>query len=143
MVFTYPYPRPSVTVDIILCHKANHITSFLLIKRKNDPYKDMWALPGGFVDEYESLLKAAQRELFEETMVKTTSLKQFRAYGDKGRDPRGHTISIVFYEFIAGVKPIAQANDDAKELQWFNLNDLPPLAFDHKQIIEEFVNERI
>jgi len=141
MAYSYPYPHPSVTVDILLCYKNDIELSLLLIKRKNDPYKDCWALPGGFVDEHEPLIEAARRELLEETSINFPDLKQFRAYGDKDRDPRGHTISIVYYAFICGNKPEAHANDDAKELKWFALNQLPPLAFDHKKIIDEFITE--
>ncbi len=135
MNYTYAYPRPMVTVDIALLIQKN-APQILLIQRKNDPFKDTWALPGGFVDEMEDLEAAALRELQEETSVQLQQLKQFYTYGTPGRDPRGHTISIVFYQWLQE-KPKALAADDAKALAWYSMNDLPPLAFDHATILED------
>lgn len=134
MSFTYKYPRPAVTVDIILMRNSIEI---LLIQRLNGPFKNGWALPGGFVDMDETLEDAALRELEEETGLYDIELKQFKAYSKVDRDPRGRTISIVF-SGIANHEDKAIAGDDAKNVQWFNINDLPELAFDHEMIIEEF-----
>lgn len=134
MPYCYDYPRPSVTTDIIVINAEKKV---LLIKRLNEPFKNFWAFPGGFVDKDEDIEPAALRELMEETSLGLKTLTQFKAYGTPGRDPRGHCISIVFYKFTNNL-PIAKAQDDAKEVAWFNLENLPELAFDHQQIIKEF-----
>lgn len=138
MSYTYLYPRPSVTTDIIVYNQQEN--AILLIKRGNEPFKDQWALPGGFVDENEPLILAAKRELHEETDIEGLELIQFAAYGDPGRDPRGHCVSIVFYHIHSGKNQlIATAGDDAKECASFDLNDLPKLAFDHQNIMDDFI----
>ena len=123
-----------VTVDVVVLDSTKN--TILLIQRKNDPFKGMWALPGGFVDENEDLEVAAHRELLEETSVKVTQLFQIGAYGKPGRDPRQHTVSIAF----AGIAEEAvkvQAADDASDAKWFDKNNLPDLAFDHLEIITD------
>ncbi len=136
MSYTYQYPRPAVTVDVILITEAEN-TEILFIQRKNNPYQDLWALPGGFLDMDEDLITAAKRELQEETGIVDVELNQFKTYGAPDRDPRGRTVSVVFYAFIQ-TKLQAVAMDDAKDAQWFSLNELPKLAFDHQLIIDEF-----
>ena len=131
---TYKYPRPSVTVDAILISNQN---SILLIERSGDPFKGKWALPGGFIELDESLETACHRELEEETGLKVKELTQFKAYGAVDRDPRGRTISVVFYSFQEE-ETVPVAGDDAANAQWFSLDQLPELAFDHQQIIDEF-----
>ncbi len=133
MPYTYKYPRPSVTTDIII----NYNDEILLIKRRFEPFKDYWAIPGGFLDENESPIDAAARELEEETSITNVKLTQMKTYGDFGRDPRGHTISIVYF-VIVDKKPNVKAQDDAAEAKWFSLNDLPNLAFDHNKIITDY-----
>ncbi|MEW6130136.1 MAG: NUDIX hydrolase [Acidobacteriota bacterium] len=130
----YDYPRPSVTVDIVLFHESQNGLELLLIKRRHDPYADLWALPGGFVDEHESLETAAARELVEETGLRRARFIQVGAFGDPGRDPRGHTVSIAFTAQLKS-KPQVQGSDDAKDAAWHPVNRLPKLAFDHKKII--------
>jgi 8-oxo-dGTP diphosphatase len=133
-------PEIFLTVDILLFRQVNETKELLLIQRLKDPFKDSWALPGGFVDKGEDLEDAAKRELEEETSIKTDALRQFKAYGKPDRDPRGHTVSVVFYGTI-DKDVVATAQDDAKSVQWFSINDLPPLAFDHAQIIAEMVKK--
>jgi len=140
-MYKYEYPRPMVTTDIVVFNKKENDVFILLIKRKNEPFKDKWALPGGFVDEYEPLIHAAQRELEEETGLRIFDLSQFFAYGDPGRDPRGHTISVVYTAIIEDETPVANAGDDAKEAKWFNIKKLPELAFDHRIIVKDAVND--
>lgn len=142
MPFTYEYERPMVCADVIVLNKQKHQTSILLIQRKNDPYKDSWALPGGFIEMNEDLIDSAYRELKEETSVSKILLRQFKAYGKPGRDPRGRTISVVFYGETEN-KNEAKAGDDAKCLDWFDLKNLPELAFDHTKIIDEFLSKHI
>jgi 8-oxo-dGTP diphosphatase len=124
-----------VTVDAVIVKKSTD-NQLLLIKRKNEPYKDCWALPGGFVDENEDLEVAAKRELEEETQVKIDSLQQFGTFGKPFRDPRGHMISVAYFGEVPE-NTIAIASDDAKEVAWFAINELPNLAFDHQEIIEK------
>src|SRR5437879_11623384 len=93
--YTYDYPRPAVTVDILIV-SDEPAPSVLLIRRKHDTFAGMWALPGGFVDMDESLEAAARRELYEETGVEAAELEQLHTFGDPGRDPRGRTISVVY-----------------------------------------------
>ena len=123
-----------VTVDIIVLDYQEE--RLLLIQRKNEPYKGMWALPGGFVDENEDLESAAHRELKEETSIEVAQLTQIKAFGRPGRDPRQHTVSIAFAG-VAAENVLVKAADDAKEARWFDRNDLPELAFDHLEIISE------
>ncbi|NHM05222.1 NUDIX domain-containing protein [Flavobacterium celericrescens] len=124
-----------VTVDVLIVRPFEMEQQILLIKRKNDPFKDCWALPGGFVDENEDLEQAAIRELVEETQVKVSHLEQIGAFGKPYRDPRGHMVSIAYLGKVA-TNTIAIAADDAKEIGWFSVTNLPSLAFDHSAIIE-------
>ena len=149
MPFTYAFPRPAVAADTVLFAMRAEDLAVLLIKRKNPPFKGAWALPGGFVNANEPLERAAARELMEETGITGVPLEQLGAYGDPGRDPRGHTISVVFYSFVvAGAQPVAA--DDAADADWHLLRSLPlpswggppphkgniKLAFDHALIID-------
>lgn len=130
------YKNPAVTVDILIFAKINDDQKVLLIKRKNPPFQDKWAIPGGFVEYDEDLEDAAKRELEEETSVKDVNLEQLRAFGTPGRDPRSRTISIVYYTQIDAATVSPKAQDDAKEVQWFSMNNLPDLAFDHAEILD-------
>lgn len=129
-----------VTVDVVLIKKSLQNELVLLIKRKKDPFKDCWALPGGFVDEHEDLETAAIRELREETNINIARAEQLRAFGAPHRDPRGHVVAVAFLAF-AHENAVAVAADDATEAKWFSLNDLPDLAFDHKEIINFAVSK--
>ena len=137
--FCYPYPRPAVTVDILLITNISSENEILLIERNSEPFKGMWALPGGFVDENEDLLDAAIRELIEETGIQNVALTQFGAFGKPGRDPRGHTVSIVYITQLPS-KINAIAGDDAAKIKWFSVDKLPELAFDHRDIIDLVVS---
>jgi len=137
MTYTYQYPRPAVTVDAILISPNK---SVLLIERGREPYKGKWALPGGFINMDEELETACRRELEEETGIRAGELKQFKAFGGVNRDPRHRTISVIFYASTEE-ELIAQAGDDAAKTQWFQLDKLPELAFDHEQILSEFKKE--
>ena len=123
-----------VTVDAVVFRKTNHQNMVLLIQRKNEPFKNAWALPGGFVDENEDLESAAKRELTEETGVIIDKMQQLSAFGKPDRDPRQRTISIAFLAFAdESHNPVAA--DDAADAGWFPVEKLPKLAFDHLQII--------
>lgn len=134
-MYSYQYPRPAVTADIVVLHRSAEGVKILLIERRNEPFAGSWALPGGFVDENEDLLDSANRELREETSLTCLELHQFQAFGTPGRDPRGHTITIAYWG-ITDNPQSARAADDAKSLRWFPIDNLPPLAFDHDKIIE-------
>ena len=138
MTYTYEYPRPAVCVDIIVICRKSDKTFLLLIERKYPPFKNCRALPGGFVEMDETLEQSAIRELYEETGIKLKQLKQFAAYGDPGRDPRGRTVSIIYYTFLKE-QYSPTAGDDAKNSQWYPIEQLPQLAFDHEKIIADFV----
>lgn len=131
------WPRIDVTVDaVVFGYDALEGISVLLIKRKFDPFKGNWAIPGGFVNEGESLEDAVSRELKEETGVEVNYLEQLYTFGAPNRDPRKRIISVAYY---ALVKPEAfqiKADDDAEEVEWFNINNLPDLAFDHSSILK-------
>ena len=135
--YCYDYARAAITVDIILINK----NKILLIKRGNDPYKNQWALPGGFMDMDETLEHAAIRELEEETCIKVDKLSQFKTYSTINRDPRHRTISTVFYNSAdSNLRNYdAIAKDDAIDAIWWDTNKLPELAFDHGEIISEFL----
>ncbi|MFP5263513.1 MAG: NUDIX domain-containing protein [Blastocatellia bacterium] len=132
--YCYEHPRPAVTVDIVLFRREAGRVEVLLIKRGRDPFKGRWAFPGGFVDEDESLEDAAARELREETGLENVRLKQVGAFGDPGRDPRGHTVSVAFAALLE-TPDEARAGDDAEEAAWHTVARPPLLAFDHKKIL--------
>jgi 8-oxo-dGTP diphosphatase len=121
--FTYPYPRPSVTADVVAFAMRADDLVVLLIRRKSDPFKGCWALPGGFVDENESLERAAARELQEETGLTGVKLEQLGAFGDPGRDPRGHTVTVAFVTYRP-TETALNPGDDAVEAVWQPLRAL-------------------
>lgn len=135
MSFTYAYPRPMVTVDLIIFADV-HPQKILLIERKNEPFAGLWALPGGFIEMEEDLHQSAQRELAEETGLTVSNLHQFKTYGTPNRDPRGRTITIVYTANLAST-PNVVGMDDAKQAKWFETSKLPALAFDHATIIQD------
>lgn len=131
---TYRYPRPSVTVDVALVTTEAE-PRVLLIRRRHAPYAGHWALPGGFVDENERLIDAARRELLEETGLEQGDLEQLHTFGDPGRDPRGWTVSVVYMARVWPQLLKPKAGDDAADVNWFPIDNLPPLAFDHLDVM--------
>lgn len=130
------YPKPSVTVDVVLFTFIEGELRVLLIRRTREPFRGRWALPGGFVEENERLEDAAARELFEETGLKGIYLEQLYTFGDPGRDPRGWTISVAYFAIVsADLTRQVHAGDDAGDAGWFDVYALPPLAFDHDRIV--------
>ena len=136
MSYCYNYPRPAVTADIIIIKKIDDQQFVLLIERKNPPFEGMWALPGGFLDMNETLEEAALRELQEETGITGIELKQFHTFSTVNRDPRHRTITTVFIGFTDTEAAKPEAGDDAAKAEWFALDKLPLLAFDHEEVME-------
>jgi len=142
------YERPAVTVDAVVLTLKEDDLNVLLIVRKNPPFKNHWAIPGGFIDLWESLEEATVRELAEETGVKLSprNLDPFFVAGDPGRDPRTRVISVVYLGIVRPDKVRPRAGDDAKGVGWFSLFNLPPLACDHRMILKrtlEYLRHRI
>jgi 8-oxo-dGTP diphosphatase len=140
--FTYPYPRPAVTADVVLFAVRTGELAVLLVRRKHEPFEGAWALPGGFVDANEDLEHAALRELHEETGVTRVAVEQLAAFGEPGRDPRGHTVSVAFYGFAVAEAHPLDPGDDAADAAWHPLRaaqrrgrGATKLAFDHGAII--------
>jgi len=133
-----------VTVDalVFLKDSSEQTPKILLIQRKNYPYKGGFALPGGFVEMDELLKDAVARELFEETGLQGIELTQLAAFDKIGRDPRDRNICIAYYGFTTSQNAQANGGDDAENAEWFSLDSLPQLAFDHSEIIE-FARNRI
>ena len=126
-----------VMVDAVVFTYQQEELQVLLIERKNDPFKGKWALPGGFVEDEESLDTAVYRELEEETGIKAHKLTQFHAFGEPGRDPRGRALSVAYFTRVDKESVQLRAATDAASVQWFGINSLPDLAFDHTQILEK------
>jgi len=136
MSYTYEYPRPAVTADIVLFSSFENRDYVLLILRKHPPFEECWAFPGGFIGMDETLEVSALRELEEETGLKGIALKQFRTYGDPGRDPRYRTITVVFTGRCDGL-PEVTGMDDASEAKWHPVDEIPMLGFDHDIILKD------
>jgi 8-oxo-dGTP diphosphatase len=132
--FSYDFPRPALTVDLVLVTREAR-PRVLLIRRKKDPFAGTWAFPGGFVDEGERLIEAARRELQEETGLNVGEIEQLYTAGDPGRDPRGWTVSVAYLARVEADELTPVAADDADEVGWFPADDPPPLAFDHAMIL--------
>ena len=137
MAFTYNFPRPAVTTDNLVFREGEHCIEVLLIKRKKDPYKGYWALPGGFLEIEETPEEGAKRELKEETGLEINILKEVGTFGEIDRDPRGRTITIAFYTFMQRDQTNPRALTDAEDARWVSIKDLPELAFDHREILQE------
>lgn len=136
------YEKPSVTVDVCICRFEDKEVKVLLIKRAYPPFRNHWAIPGGFVDvdSKEGLDATAARELEEETGLRGVYLEQLKSYGDPKRDPRMRVITVAYFALLKNSALAAQnlrAADDAKEVGWFSLRDLPKLAFDHGLILSD------
>lgn len=132
--YSYQYPHPAFTVDAIVYSFSGNEIKVLLVQRKDEPFKNKWAFPGGFVEENETVEIAMNRELIEETSLRINSLEQMYTASAPGRDPRGWTISTVFVGFVNWDNAAVIAGDDAKHAEWVPLHNPPPLAFDHEAL---------
>ena len=124
----------AVTVDVVLFTFQREQLHILLIKRRNPPFQGMWAFPGGFVESGESLEDAASRELYEETGLKGIQLAQLHTFGSPDRDPRMRVISVAYLALARSAQLAPRAGDDAAEVKWYAIRNLPPLAFDHADV---------
>ena len=131
----HKFEKPSVTADIVIFTIKDNDLKVLLVKRNLVPFKDRWALPGGFVRINESLEDAAKRELEEETGVKDVYLEQLYTFGDPKRDPRGRVITVSYMALVNSEKIKLKASTDAAEAEWFSVKNMPLLAFDHREIL--------
>jgi 8-oxo-dGTP diphosphatase len=130
------YPRPHVTVDLVIFSIIEDDLKVLLIRRAEEPYKSSWALPGGFVEINESLEQAAARELEEEVGVQDVYLEQLYTFGDVGRDPRGRVISIAYFALVDAERQRIVAASDAAAAEWRSVFAPPELAFDHRKVLD-------
>lgn len=135
MAFCYEYPHPAVSVDIVIFTVRDRQLKLLLIRRAVEPYSGKWALPGGFVGIGESLDDGARRELEEETGVAGVFLEQLYTFGAPKRDPRERVITVAHYALVPSDHMQLRAATDAEAVGWFALDELPPLAFDHAEIV--------
>jgi 8-oxo-dGTP diphosphatase len=135
-MYTYKYPRPAVTTDcVIFGITRDGERRVLLVQRGNEPFRGMWAFPGGFLNMDETLEQCARRELKEETGLDTPiRFEELKSFSTVDRDPRGRTISVAF---VAEV-PLSEVKggDDAAEARWFPLDEIPQLAFDHGEMLQ-------
>ena len=132
MEYTYKYPRPAVTADCVVM-TAEENPQVLLIERKDDPYKGCWAFPGGFLNMDETTEQCAIRELREETGLVISKVQHIGTYSEVDRDPRGRTITFAYLALVDRAVKV-KGQDDAAKAQWFTLDKLPKLAFDHEKI---------
>lgn len=129
------YETPLVTADIVIFTIHDNALKVLLIQRKRPPFAHMWAIPGGFIRVGETLAEAAERRLFEETNVKNIYLEQLYCFGKPDRDPRSRIITVAYYALIRSDKSVIKADANAEDVQWFEVNKITELAFDHKEIV--------
>ncbi|MEM7109161.1 MAG: NUDIX hydrolase [Bacteroidota bacterium] len=128
-----------LTADCLIVSEHEIGNKVLLIKRKNEPFKDCWALPGGFVEDNEDLDQAASRELREETGVslRPSEIRELATFGKPGRDPRGRIVTVVFGAIVDPKYHPIRAGDDSTDAAWWDLEALPTMAFDHEMIVEK------
>ena len=137
-MYSYEYPRPGLTVDCVIfgLDLAGSSLKVALIERKGEPFTGCWALPGGFVHQGESLEQAAWRELQEETNIAEVFLEQLYTFAQPGRDPRGWVVSVAYYALVNPESHALIGGTDARRAAWFVVNQTPPLAFDHAEILQ-------
>ncbi len=135
--YQYDYPHPAVTADSVVFGFDGRTLHVLLIERGVQPFLGMWALPGGFMRIDETIEECARRELREEAGIKEVYLEQFHVFSSVRRDPRERVVTVAFFAMVRKSDFELIAGDDAKDALWFEIDSLPPLAFDHAEIIEK------
>jgi len=138
--YCYDYPRPALTSDCVIFGFNGISISVLLIERGIDPFKGKWALPGGFLQMDESTEECAKRELFEETGIENVFIEQLYTYSDINRDPRGRVVTVVYFALVKISDYKLTAGDDAIKANWFKIDEIPSLAFDHDSILHTALN---
>ncbi|MBQ9764816.1 MAG: NUDIX hydrolase [Lachnospiraceae bacterium] len=137
------YEKPSVTADIIIFSKKDDNIKVLLIKRKSHPFKDSYALPGGFTNSGESLEESARRELFEETSLECDNLEQLRTFSTPGRDPRRWVMTCAFMAIVDADECMVEAGDDAKEAEWFDIKMKPFYTDNRYELLLQYGDTKI
>lgn len=144
--YCYKYPHPALTADCVIFGFDGESLKVLLVERGIEPFKGLWALPGGFVNIDETVEHAAARELREETGLTNVFMQQFRVFSKVDRDPRERVVTVAFIALVRPSAFVPIAGDDAANALWFDERHLPPMAFDHCDIIEaarEFLSEKL
>lgn len=136
--FTYKYPRPAITVDCVIFgfDKDQLQLKILLTKRAIEPYIGMWAFPGGFINVDETADDCARRKLKEEAGLEDIFLEQLYTFTNIERDPRERIVSIAYYALVRSTDYVLNIGTNIEDVQWFSLNDIPQLAFDHREILD-------
>ena len=141
-LYEFKYWHPAVTTDAVVFGFDGKDLNILLIKRGNEPFKGMWALPGGFMIELDHNAKdCMKREISEQLNVRDIPLKQIGVFSEIDRDPRERVITIAFTALIRKEDYEIQAGIDAENVGWFKINELPELAFDHRDIVDKAMEE--
>lgn len=135
--YCYKYPHPAITADAVVFGFDGRDLHILLVERGLEPYKGSWALPGGFMRIDETVEQCAARELREETGVTDVYLEQFHTFSGVARDPRERVVTVAFFALVRESDYRLIAGDDAARASWFEPDELPPLAFDHHDIIDK------
>lgn len=136
MAYTYKYARPALTADCVVFGLDDNDLKVLLIQRDFDPFAGRWALPGGFAVVGESIEESARRELAEETGLTGIFLEQLYTFSDPARDPREHVVTVAYYALVNLSEHVVAPSTDARNAAWFELSDVPELAFDHDLILQ-------
>ena len=139
MPYTYKYARHALTADCVVFGLDNEDLKVLLIQRDLEPFAGKWALPGGFAVVGESLEETARRELTEETGLKGIFLEQLYTFSEPGRDPREHVVTVAYFSLVNLSDHRVYASTDARRAAWFEINDVPNLAFDHNGILQTVI----
>lgn len=135
--YCYRYPHPAMTADCVIFGFDGKALKVLLVERGLEPFLGSWALPGGFMKIDETIEQTARRELEEETGLKGVYMEQFRVYSTVNRDPRERVVTVVFIALVRPGDYSLIAGDDAADARWFDVEFLPPMAFDHTDIIAQ------
>lgn len=138
--FTYQYPHPALTVDCIIFGFDGQNLKVMLIQRKSEPFAKMWALPGAFVDETESLESCAERVLMKECNISSVYLEQLFTFGNPSRDPRERVISVAYMGLVKTADFELIAGNDELQIEWRDVKEIPNLAFDHQQILRKAID---
>ena len=134
-MYQYEFPHPAITTDIVLFTIRDKQLKLLLVMRGSEPFKGTWALPGGFMQIDEDLESSARRELAEEPGIEGVYLEQLYTFGAVDRDPRERVVTVAYYALAASDQMVLRAATDAEAVDWFDMDALPELAFDHRQIV--------